>query len=229
MKIFKRKISKKNIEQFEFEIAQLLKLEFPQLIESLNKSKLFGISFIDKPKGIYISRGYSPKVFEKLNKTQKTHYNLNGILVLNRKTENYESIKLNYLYDTLTKIEIENPKYFHKDFNLKKIKKTKITLEHLNIENPDKKKAEKALKSLNKNQIKLLELDDTFEIEFDEDLFYTIIDFESGNYLAVDKKGKIYFLNHDNGQNPKLISNTPIEFFEIYNGDKKKFEKKLNN
>lgn len=57
------------------------------------------------------------------------------------------------------------------------------------MENPDQKTTEKMLKSLTKNQIELLELDFTFEIVFRDKLFYTILDMEDGNYIAVDKKG----------------------------------------
>ena len=93
------------------------------------------------------------------------------------------------------------------------------------MENPDQKVAEKILKSLSKEQIELLELDFTFEIELDEKLFYTILDMEDGNYIATDKKGKIYRLNHDHKEEVKLISKKPIDFFEIYNGKKSELEK----
>ena len=92
------------------------------------------------------------------------------------------------------------------------------------MENPDQKIAEKALKSLTKEQIGLLELEYTFEIELDEKLFYTILDMEDGNYIAVDKKGKIYRLNHDHEERVKLIANKPVDFFEIYNGKKSELE-----
>jgi hypothetical protein len=92
------------------------------------------------------------------------------------------------------------------------------------MENPDQKTAEKILKSLTKEQIELLELDYTFEIEFDEKLFYTILDMEDGNYIAVDKKGKVYRLNHDHKEMVKLIADKPTEFFKIYNGEKSELE-----
>lgn len=92
------------------------------------------------------------------------------------------------------------------------------------MENPDQKTAEKILKSLTKEQIELLELDYTFEIEFDEKLFYTILDMEDGNYIAVDKKGKVYRLNHDHEKMVKQIADKPTDFFKIYNGEKSELE-----
>ena len=81
------------------------------------------------------------------------------------------------------------------------------------MENPDQKTAEKILKSLTNEQIELLELEYTFEIELDEKLFYTILDMEDGNYVAVDKKGKVYRLNHDHIERVKLIADKPTDFF----------------
>ena len=93
------------------------------------------------------------------------------------------------------------------------------------MENPDQKIVEKALKTLTKEQIELLELDFTFEIELDEKLFYTILDMEDGNYIAVDNKGKVYRLIHDHEEVVKLIADKPTDFFKIYNGQKSELEK----
>jgi len=227
MNIFNRKTKRKHIEQFEHKIADLLESEMPQLKKAMRISKLYGISFMHKPRGIFISRGYNPEAIEEINRNYKTHFNLTGISVWNCKTENHEPIKLNYHRDTLTKIEIENPEYFHKTFDLNRIQKIDIELEHLKMENPDRKIAEKALNLLTKEQLDLLELDFTFEIEFDQKLFYTILDMEDGNYIAVDKKGKIYRLNHDHQERVKLIANKPTDFFEIYTGQKSELEKTM--
>jgi hypothetical protein len=125
----------------------------------------------------------------------------------------------------LTRIEVDNPEYFHKTFDLSQIQASKIELEHLKMENPDQKTAERILRSLSREQIALLELDFTFEIEFDEKLFYTILDMEDGNYVAVDKKGKVYRLNHDSEERVKLIADKPTDFFKIYFGQKSELEK----
>lgn len=227
MNIFNRKTSKKHIEQFGHKIAELLEPELPQLKKAIAHSKVYGISFMQKPKGIYISLGYDPKDFEVINRNHKTCFNLTGISVFNTKDKRYQSIKLYYQSDSLTKIEVENPQYFHKIFDLNKVQKSSIELEHLKFENPDKKIAEEVLKSLTKEQLKLLELDNTFEIEFDEKLFYTILDMEDGNYIAVDKSGKIYRLNHDHEERVKLVANKPTDFFKIYSGQKSELEKIL--
>lgn len=225
MNIFNLKTRKKHIEQFEFKIIELLESELPQLKKVMNLSKVYGINFMHNPDRIYVTRGYKQKDFEIINRHHKTNFNLTGISVFNTKEKLYQPIKLYYQSDGLTQIEVENPKYFHRTFDLNKIQKNSIELEHLKLENPDRKNAEKALKSLTKEQMELLELDNTFEIEFNEKLFYTILDMEDGNYVAVDNKGKIYRLNHDHEELVKLIANNPTDFFEIYKGQKSELKK----
>ena len=224
MSIFNRKTKKKHIEQFGLKIAELLESEMPQIKTAIRLSKIYGISFMHKPRGIYISRGYNPKDFEIINRNHKTCFNLTGISVLNKKENLYQPIELYYQSDGLTKIQIEKPEHFHKTFDLNQIQKNEIKLELLKMENPDRKTAEKILKSLTKNQVELLELDYTFEIEFDDKLFYTILDMEDGNYIAVDKNGKVYRLNHDHKEMVKLIADKPTDFFKIYNGEKSQLE-----
>lgn len=224
MSLFNRKTTKKHIEQFGLTIAELLEPEMPQIKNAIKLSKIQNISFVHQPSGIYISRGYTPKEFEIINRNHKTSFNLTGISIVNIKEKCYQPLKLYYQSDGLTHIEIDNPEYFHKNYDLNQIQKTQIALEHLKIENPDQKVAEKILKSLNKAQLALLELDYTFEIELNHKLFYTILDMEDGNYVAIDKQGKVYRLNHDHKDRVKLIANTPTDFFKMYNGQKNELD-----
>jgi len=228
MNIFSRKTKRKHIEQFEHKIVKLLELELPQLKKAVGISKLYGISFIHKPKGIFLTRGYGPKAMEEINRNHKTLFNLRGISIWNRTAKNYMPITLNFQHDALTKIEIEDPEYFHKTFDLNQIQKNEIRLEQLPMENPDKKIAEKLLTSLTPEQIELLELDHTFEIELDEKRYYTILDMEDGNYIAIDKEGKVYRLNHDHEERIKLIAHKPTAFFETFSGQKSDLEKMMN-
>jgi hypothetical protein len=229
MNIFKRKTKTKHILKFEQKVVELLVSEMPQLKRALGLSKPHGISFMQEPKGLFLMKGSSQKEFEEANRNHKTYFYLNGISVFNRKSETFEPIKLQYNFDRLAIIEIDNPEYFHKLFDLNRIQKGEIELEHLKMENPEQKTAEKALNSLTKEQLELLELDYTFEIELDEKQFYTILDMEDGNYIAVDKKGKIYRLNHDHEERVKLIASKPSDFFKIYSGQKSELENIMNN
>jgi hypothetical protein len=224
MNIFNRKIKKKHIEQFEKRIAELLLDKFPQFQKVIDLSKIYGISFTHSPKGIYISRGYSPESYNEIQKNYRTHFNLTGVSVYNLKKKTFVSLKLNYSFDSLTSFEIEEPERFHKNFDLEKLQVTNIEIEELPNENPDKEIVEKILAGLTKEQIETLEIEDTFEIEFEEKLYYTILDMEDGNYIAIDKAGCVYRLNHDHDQRIRKIASKPADFFNYYHGDKTELE-----
>ena len=222
------KTKKKHIIEFENKIAQELKGELPQLALAIQLSKVYGINFTHKPKGIYISRGYKPKEYELIMRNHRTHFNLTGMSILNKKTKTHEELILNYLYDALTNIEIENPQQFHNTYDLSQIRKGKIEIENIKIKNPDKEIAVKALKTLKSEQLDQLDLDGTFEIELNEKLYYTILDMEDGNYIATTKNGQIFRLNHDHEIRVKQIAKSPKELFELYKGDKSKLESIMN-
>jgi hypothetical protein len=224
MSIFIRNTKKKHIEQFELKVAGLLQHKFPQFRKVIDISKLYGISFIHEPKGIFLSRVFSQEVYNEIQKNHRTHFNLIGVSVFHLKEQSYVPIKLNYSDDSLTKIEIDEPQRFHKNFDLNNLQVGKIEIEELPYENPDKEIVEKILKSLTKEQKESLELEDAFEIEFDEKLYYTILDMEDGNYIAVDKSGNVYRLNHDHEDRVRKIASKPADFFDYYYGDKTELE-----
>ncbi|QNF35575.1 hypothetical protein HUW51_23760 [Adhaeribacter swui] len=225
MYIFNRKTKQKHIEQLEFKIANLLQEDLPQLKKVIGMSKVYGIDFMHKPAGIYVARGYKPDAYNEIMRHHRTHFNLKGILILNQKTKEYYPLQLNYLYDSLTRIEVENPYSFHRLYDLDSIKIGKIQLEHLPLVNPDIEIAEKALKSLTKEQKDLMELEDTFEIEIKGKSYYTILDMEDGNYIAVDENGRIYRLNHDHTEQIRKIADKPVDFLKLYSGQKSDLEK----
>jgi hypothetical protein len=228
MNIFNFNTRKKHLKQFEMKIAELLNNEFPELKKVIGISNLCGISFTVKPQGIYLNRSYSPKVFEEIKRNHNTFFDLNGILVFEKKTKKYIPLKLNYFHNSLTSINIDDPKKFHRNFDLNNIKVEEIEIKHLKLQNPDKEIVLKVLKEVDEGKLNLLDIENTFEIEIDEKLFYTILDMEDGNYIAIDKQGKIYRLNHDHKERVKKIAENPIEFLKIYSGQKSELEKMMN-
>lgn len=72
--------------------------------------------------------------------------------------------------------------------------------------------------------MQLLDLEDAFKIEIDEKFYYPILDLESGNYIAVNKKGKVYRLNHDHSEIVKEIFKNPQDFLNSYKGVKSDLE-----
>ncbi|WP_456314161.1 hypothetical protein [Pseudomonas shirazensis] len=205
-------------------IAELLNDEFPEFKKVIKISNLYSIHFTVKPQGIYLNRGYSPKVFEEIKRNHNTSFHLNGILVFEKKSKKHIPLRLHYFHNSLTSINIDNPKKFHRNFDLNNIKVEKIEIKHLKLQNPDKEIVLKILKNIDEEKLNLLDIENTFEIEIEERLFYTILDMEDGNYMAIDKQGKIYRLNHEHKERVKKIAENPIEFFKIYNGQKSELE-----
>lgn len=228
MNIFNFYTSKKHLKQFEIKIAELLNNEFPEFKKVIEISNLYGIHFTVKPQGIYLNRGYSPKVFEEIKRNHNTSFHLNGILVFEKKSKKHVPLRLHYFHNSLTSIYIDNPKKFHRNFDLNNIKVEEIEIKHLRLQNPDKEIVLKVLKNIDEEKLNLLDIENTFEIEIDERLFYTILDMEDGNYIAIDKQGKIYRLNHDHKERVKKIAENPIEFFKIYSGQKSELENTMN-
>ena len=129
-----------------------------------------------------------------------------------------------FIHDCLQKITIKNPYKFYKMYDFNSMELRNLQAEYFEVENSDKRIVEKILKSLNKNQLSQLNLDETFEIDYEEKLYYPILNMEDGNYIAVDKKGNVYRLNHDHSNQIKKIAANPIDFFKVYKGSKSNLE-----
>ncbi|KFF04229.1 hypothetical protein IW19_01235 [Flavobacterium reichenbachii] len=219
IKIFQRKTKVKDIQLFEFKAAELLSREFPEIKECLGKGKL---KIYFSKTGILLLRQSTTGEIRRTGKI--IFFELSGIYLLEKKTQEEKEIKLFYQNNVLHQIKVDQPETFYKDYDLNLITKKEVSIRNISIQNPDLKIVSKILSSLNKEQLQLLDLEDTFEIEVNEKLYYPILDFENGNYIAVDKKGKIYRLNHDHEENIKEIFKNVHEFLEVYKGVKSDLE-----
>ena len=112
-----------------------------------------------------------------------------------------------------------------KEFDVQRIRTNEIIFCNIETENPDFKLVSKLLKNLSTNQLEKLDLVDTFEIELDNKSYYTIVDMEDGNYIAIDKKRSVYRLNHDHQQPVQKVFDEIDEFFNSYNGNKDSIDK----
>jgi len=219
--IFRRRTNSKDLGQFELKIAELINVEFPQIREHLKKGKL-EIHF--SKTGILLLRDPYKKSEEIIKKNKYSFFELSGIYLVERKNQKEKEIKLFYQNNVLNQIKVDHPETFYKDFDLNSITKKDLSIRNVEVENPDLKTVSKILSSLNKEQLDLLDLKYTFEIEINEKFYYPIIDFENGNYIAVDKKGKIYRLNHDNEEDIKEVFKNVHDFLNVYNGVKAELE-----
>ena len=225
MYIFNFKTTKKNVREFQLKLAETLPAEFSAYKNIVREpTTYYSIIFSHKPEGITILYDYEKDFYTKYNAEQKRHFKLYGVFIKRKKNNEYVEIPLFFAHGNLQQIIVENPSKFHENFDFSSLQLKNIKTEYVQVQNPDRNTTEKILNSLTREQLNLLELEYTFEIELDEKLFYTILDMEDGNYIAVDKQGKVYRLNHDHEEQIKLIANKPVDFFEIYNGEKSELE-----
>lgn len=226
MNIFNRNTTKKHLEQFEIKIAELLSSEFPEFKKVIAISNLQGIHFMEKPQGITLIRTYnSQKSYEEIKRNHNICFNLSGVSVFEKKTKKHVPIKLTYFHDSLNTIEVSNPKQFHRIYDLNNTKVGKIEIKHIKLENPEKAIVLKILGKTKQEKLSLLDIENTFEIEINGKSFFTVLDNQDGNYIAIDKAGKVYRLNHDNTVRLKVISENVSDFLETYNGQKAEIEK----
>jgi hypothetical protein len=219
--IFKRKTDSRDIELFEVKVAKLIKSEFPQIEELLEKEKL---KIYFSKTGILLMRDSFKMTNEVIKKSKNNFFELSGIYLFEKKTFKEKEIKLFYQNNVLNLIKVELPETFYKDFDLNSITKKDLKIRNIKVQNPDFKIVSKILFSLRKEQFELLELESTFEIEVSKKKYYPILDFENGNYIAVNKKGNIYRLQHDEKEDVKMIFNDIHSFLDVYNGNKTKLE-----
>lgn len=217
MSVFNFNPTKSQIEIFERNVAEILKIDLPEIKEALElSSKIYSIQFSKKPSGICLSRAFNKENL----RAQKSNFDLYGLKVFNKKRKEYENITLFFSDNLLTLIEIENPEKFHKTYDYTKLQIGEVKIKPVSFENLDTKIARDILKNVSKDKLNQLEIENAIEIECDENLYYTILDMENGNYIAVDKNEKVYRLNHEHIEKIKKISNNIDDFFELYKGSK---------
>ena len=223
--LFQNKISIKEVNQIENYVLEKLNFYDKNCINDKKNTKIVGINFAKN--GISITREILNNL-EYQNTKRKNNFILNvtGIKFLNKNTNYYEEIPISFSNYQMSFIQTEKPQVFHRTFDIKNIKIEYPIIKKIKIQNPDKEIVEKILK-LTEIQKSKLELEDCFEIEYDSKSYYTILDFEDGNYIAVDKNGKVYYLNHDREIRIKQISGNIFEFLEIHKGNKTETQQKV--
>ena len=121
-------------------------------------------------------------------------------------------------------IHNDEPTRFHINYDLSNVIADHIQIENLPLQNPDLEIVNKILKTLSQKQKQTLDIESTFEIILNNRSYYTVLDMEDGNCIAIDKSGAFYRLNHDHEHPSRKIAKNSDEFFTIYDGNKSKLE-----
>ena len=120
--------------------------------------------------------------------------------------------------DTIQFIQIPFEKSIRKEFDINTLIATELQTSTLSNENSDQIIVENILKHLKPEVKEKFEISDAFEIELNGKRYYTILDMEDGNYIAINKKGSVFRLIHDNEEPAKEIAPSILDL--EYKGDK---------
>ena len=146
---------------------------------------------------------YDSSYVERNKRRHNKHYNLKNIQVFSNQTKDYILFKAKVEFNLIKSIELKTNQ-LNKTIDGEKIDISRMLVEEIIYENKEH----------------LIEIDDTFEIKLADKIFHTILDMEDGNYIAVNKKGQVFRLHHDNEQQAKKIYNSFDEFVNSYSGHK---------
>ncbi len=200
---------------------KLIENDFPILKETAKHIKLRSIYFHDNPGGINILHGCIDHYYTRNEgKLTNSAFRLDGIEVMNKLTNKYDPISLGYFFGSLSEIEIPEPRKILKTYDLNNIRINNLKRKLIKLNNEDKNKVLKIIGFLSPEKLELLELDFSFEIEFEGKKYYTFIDLEDGNYIAVNRSGKVFRLFHDHEEPVDKIANSISDFLIVYDGNK---------
>jgi hypothetical protein len=187
--LFRKK--KKHIQLWEYEmlkkVAEVLPHPYSFIANQVHPNSL--IDAIDHPvlKNDWRMAKYSADMYKRHSQSPKSNGRLIGIKIFDLNDQDYKEIELDLYDGVLIGYRIQTGKY-----DLERIDIGNLHFKPFQSE--DKLEYEAALKDL---KCEHLELDNGFEIELSGKTYYTIKDLEDGNYIAIDKKGKVYGMFHD--------------------------------
>jgi hypothetical protein len=224
MGIFSKKIKTKDVELFLSAVTTQLEHELPNSVLMNQYASLVKVGNWDDSESLNLRHNFDADYFNKNESKHNTWFRLLGIEVFNNLTDEFEEIPLEYSFDIVHKIEVKDPLYFHRNYNLEKIKVGTIIIKDL----LDKSKPETLLvilgSDINKDK---LEINSSIEIEIEDEIYHTVLDFDDGNCIAVNEQGVVFRLIHDHQQIVKEIAPNIHEFITSYNGDKNELSEKL--
>lgn len=227
---FKRRKFKKDVQRLENELIATLSNYFPDLAENHKHWTLSTTMVLDQDEKIIQLLHMTSDIdyHEKNRARHRKNFKIKGVEIFDKRINKPVQLQLTVHGNLIQHIYLPFEKDISKEFDLTNIKANDLQTEIFEVDNPDEKTLRKILNGLTDNQLRLLEIEDTFEIDLDNKFYYTIFDMEDGNYIAVDKKGKVYRLIHDHEQSVKKIAENVETLLLAYSGDKEELEKYMD-
>ena len=128
------------------------------------------------------------------NKKRGQNFKISGISVFSKQNNNFVDVELLVKDNFVSAIKTSNDNFQISAFDITKINVEKVTKIPFEFPPDD---IDIFYNSLDKDIQERLNLNEIFDIDFNGKTYYVFYDLEDGNYLAVDKKQKVYSLVHD--------------------------------
>ena len=157
---------------------------------------------------------YNQDLISVYKTSEGNDFKLRRIRVFNHFLNKYQEVELDISEGILIGYKLPDARNY---FDL-----TKIELEYLKKElfqNEELENLQSILGNIDQEIQNQLDVSGTFKIELREGIFYTIKDFEDGNYLGVDLQGAVYGLIHDPYEVEKLFDNKDVFFEKLDSGE----------
>ena len=230
IKFFKRRKFKKDVQRLERELVTALGIHFPSLAENHEHWIRSNALMLSKDQKFIhlLHMTYDPDYQEKNRVRHRKNYKIHGVEIFDKRSNKPVSLSLTVYNNLIQHIYLPFDKDISKEFDLTRIVANNPQIEVIELENPAEKTLRNILNGLSDEQLQLIELEHTFEIDLDSKLYYTIFDMEDGNYIAIDKTGQVYRLIHNHDQPVKKIADSAETLLFTYSGDKNDFKKYMD-
>ncbi len=183
--------------------------EYKELKTELNNSKIHYLdSWVLFPDFRFITKSYNNDYLE-TSKVRGKNFKLLGLSIFSKLNNQLEKVEFIIWDNYLSGIKISNSNYELREFDLNKIQFQELDTETVIFPPSD---FEILMNSLEEGIKEKIDVDSSIEIELDGRTYFTILDLEDGNYIAIDKKQKVYSLVHDAKPASKLLKQTIHDF-----------------
>lgn len=227
---FRNRKLKKEVLKLEGLLVEKLSSLQPNMADIYKQSKLSTILPVTNSEPfIQLLHTINGSYYEKNRKKHKDFYILSGVEIRRKHSEEFVEIPVEVNWDLVNRINIDRPKDFWKYYAIDSIRINNLKRTDIQVNNKDAEKLREILKSVDQEQIEKLEAEDTFEIALGGKKFYTIVNMDDGNYIAVNRKGQVFRLNHDSNEQVRLINKSIHSFLQEFTGDKKELERHFEN
>jgi len=168
--------------------------EFAEIKKQTLSGRLWGLNnWTLYPDFKFVSLSYRGDTIFKYKKRGQ-NFKISGLQVFSNRNNKFENVEILVQDNLICGLKIENSQYQIQELDLDKIA-NKNVIKTTFIFAPSA--IDVFYDSLDQEIKNKLNPDDLFDIDFNNRTFYSFLDLEDGNYLAVDKNLKVYSLVHD--------------------------------